>query len=87
MSDERLRRRGLLAEKEQRAQLLALKVRALKRQLNELTDPHRDIKDINTTELRMHVDDLQAATEAFDALLKEIASLREDLGMPRYEIR
>lgn len=86
MSDTRLRHIGLLQEKEQRAKLLALKIRDLRERINQLTDPHRT-NDVETGRLRMLIDDWQAAEVEFDQLTKDAAALRDELGMPRYEIR
>lgn len=86
MSDTRLRHIGLLQEKEQRAKVLALKIRDLRERLNSLTDPHRT-NEVETGRLRMLIDDWQAAETEFDQLIKDAAALRDELGMPRYEIR
>lgn len=87
MSETRQRHLGQLYEKEQRAQLLALKIRDLRERLNQLTDPHRSADKVETSRLRMLIDDWQAAETEFDQLTKEAAALRDELGMPRYEIR
>lgn len=86
MSDTRLRHIGLLQEKEQRAKVLALKIRDLRERLNSLTDPHRT-NEVETGRLRMLIDDWQAAETEFDQLIKDAAALRDELGLPRYEIR
>lgn len=87
MSETRQRHLGQLYEKEQRAQLLALKIRDLRERLNQLTDPHRSADKVDTSRMRMLIDEWQAAETEFDQLTKEAAALRDELGMPRYEIR
>ncbi len=87
MSDTRQRHLGQLYEKEQRAQVLALKIRDLRERLNHLTDPHRSADKVETSRMRMLIDDWQAAETEFDQLIREAAALRDELGMPRYDIR
>lgn len=87
MSETRQRHLGQLYEKEQRAQVLALKIRDIRERLNQLTDPHRSADKVETSRMRMLIDDWQAAEVEFDQLIKEAAALRDELGMPRYEIR
>ena len=86
-SDERLLNQGRLVETEQKAKSAALRIHWLKNQVRAMTDPHRDIKDLDTTALRIAVDDLAQVNMQYEGLLKLIAELREDLGLPRYEPR
>lgn len=86
-SDARLRMEGLLQEKEQQARHLAIRMHGLKKQLREQTDQHRPIGELDVSVVRAAVDDLTTSNQAYEALLKEIAALREDLGLPRYEPR
>lgn len=87
MSEMRMRHLGVLVEKEQQAKFLALKIKDVRERLNLLTDPHRAIAHIDIGRMRMLLDDLTGAQEEFDRLIDEARLLREDLGLPRYEIR
>ncbi|WP_447978095.1 hypothetical protein [Candidatus Nitrospira bockiana] len=84
-SEERLLNLGRLQEKEQQARLLAIKIHRLKDEIRRETDPHRRIEDLNVTALRVALEDLGTANARYEQLLSEIAALREDLGLPRYE--
>lgn len=86
-SDERLKRQGLLQEKEQRAKYLAILMHGLKDRIRTQTDQHRKIEEIDVSVLRVTVDELTNHNQEYERLLREIAALREDLGLPRYEAR
>lgn len=86
-SDEWLLRRGMLLEKEQKAQSLAIKIHGLRNRIRQLTDPHRSIDDLDVASVRVEVDSLVEAEQQREQLIKDIKSLREDLNMPRYESR
>lgn len=86
-SDEYLRRQGLLQEKEQQAQILAIKIHGMRDRIRRMTDPHRPIDEVNLSELRVEMDAYTEAQERREVLIGEIASLREDMGLPRYQSR
>ncbi len=86
-SDERLLNQGRLVEAEQKAKGLAIKIHGLKEQLRRQSDPHRRIEDLDVSAMRVTIDGLAEANMQYERLLQEIATLREDLGLPRYEPR
>ncbi|MCS6290364.1 MAG: hypothetical protein H8K10_15520 [Nitrospira sp.] len=86
-SDEFYRRQGLLLEKEQKAQHLAIKIHGIRDRIRRLTDPHSPIGDMDVSSVRVEVDSLVDAEQQREALLREIKALREDMGLPRYESR
>lgn len=86
-SDARLMNIGRLQEKEHEARHLAVKIHGLRQQIRTCSDPFKPIEDLDVTAMRVSLDDLVEASARYEQLLKEIALLREDLGMPRYEPR
>ncbi|HNP80143.1 MAG TPA: hypothetical protein PKN47_01670 [Nitrospira sp.] len=86
-SDEFYRRQGLLLEKEQKAQHLAIKIHGMRDRIRRMTDPHRPIDEVNLSELRVEMDAYTEAQQQRETLIREIKALREDMGLPRYESR
>lgn len=86
-SDERLRQRGLLLEKEQKARHLAVHLYGLKDRVRSLVDRHKDLDQLDTDALSVAVSEMTRADQEFERLIEEIRSLREDLGLPHEEIR
>ncbi len=86
-SDERLRHKGLLAEKEQRAKVLALKIQDLRERLRMLSDPHRPHRPDDTSRMRVALDELVDAEVEWERVLRDIQALRDDLGLSPMEVR
>jgi len=86
-SDERLRQRGLLLEKEQKARHLAVHIYGLKDRVRSLVDKHKAIKELDTEALSVAVNEVVKADQEFEVLIDEIRLLRDDLGLPHEEIR
>lgn len=86
-SDERLRQEGLLLQKEQRARHVAVNIYGLKDRIRVLTDKHKSIELLDLEALQVAVDELTNADREFEQLKLDIASLREDLGMPKWVLR
>lgn len=86
-SDERLRQKGLLLEKEQRARHIAVHIYGLKDRVRALVDKHKSIDLLDTEALSVAVNELAKADREFEQLKDEIRALREDLDLPQEEIR
>jgi|CXWL01.1.fsa_nt_gi hypothetical protein len=86
-SEERLLNEGRLLACEQEAKRLAIKLHGLKEQIRREMDPHRQIAQLDTTKTEVLVTDLVQTDATYEDLLVQIASLREDLGLPRYGSR
>jgi ribosomal 50S subunit-associated protein YjgA (DUF615 family) len=83
-SEERLLLKGRLEEREQRARHLAIAMAGHRKRIRQLNDPYQPIAQYDVTAVRVELDELQAKEQEYQALLHEIARLREDLGLPRY---
>lgn len=86
-SDERLRQKGLLLEKEQRARHVAVNIYGLKDRIRQLVDKHKSIDKLDTEALSVAVRELAKADSEFETLKAEIYSLRDDLDMPQETIQ
>ena len=86
-SDDRLRKQGLLLEKEQRARHVAVNIYGFKDRIRALTDKHKSIELLDLESLQVAVDELTKADQEFEQLKADIAALREDLGMPQWVLR
>jgi len=86
-ADDVLRMKGALAEKEQEAKRLAILLAGHRDRVRQMTDRHKPVEKIDTTELRVEVDTIVDLNARLQTLLDEIAELRRDLNLDRYEAR
>lgn len=84
-SDERLLNIGRLQEKEQQAQMLAIRIHGLKESFRKIGDPHRPLSDLKWSDIQSVSEELLHAQNQFERLVGEISRLRNDLGMGKYE--
>lgn len=84
---ERLLNEGRLLEAEHEAQRLAIAMAGHRQRLRTLADPFEPIEQLDLAAMRVELDELQAKELRYDALLLQIAALRDALGKPRYEAR
>lgn len=87
MNLERTLKQGQLATAEQEARALAIRIHGLKRELRLYLAEHESPEELEASRVQQLSEDLTRAHMDYEARLKTIASLREDLGLPRYEIR
>ena len=79
-SDERLMKQGRLAEWENEAKVLAIKLHGSRQRLHAETDQFKPIDEMDVATIRVEFDDMCETDLKLMAIQKQIRELREDLG-------
>jgi len=87
MSLERTMKMGQLKEREDEAKTLAIRMAGAKRDLRLYLPEVGKLEDLDPQRIHQLSKELGDAHERYATVLEEIAALREDLGLPRYEAR
>ncbi len=78
---------GQLAERENEAKILAIAIHGLKLEMRLYLSEHAKPDELAVDRVRQLADELVTAHTRYAVLLTEVAALREELGLPRYEAR
>lgn len=89
MSSQRMENLGRLQVAKQEAIRLSIRIHQLRGEINQQTNQHRPIAELNTRALSVALDELHAATLRHRELCDEMKQLCDDLGepMPNVDVR
>jgi len=80
-SDSRLMKLGALAEWENEAKILSIKIHGLRNLIHAETDQFKPIDAVNVSALRVALDDLCEADLKLMHLKTKLRDIRDDLGI------
>jgi deoxyadenosine/deoxycytidine kinase len=81
LDTERLKHRGRLAEKENDARLLALRIEGMVISIRDLLDPFEKTEDLRVDMAAIQAVELAGSHAEYLGLLKEIAAIKKALGV------
>lgn len=87
MNAERTMQLGQLAEAEHKMKQLAIAISGLKKEMRIYLAEHAKPEELEAARVGQLAEHLRKAHEDFESYRNTVTSLRDDLGLPRYEAR